>query len=81
MKKIYIAQMLWCEHPLPVCAGTNKKKLIKEALQLLKAEYGTGPVSRGMALCSEPIRADDIEIVEVPWCGNKPCNQSQNPIH
>lgn len=67
MKTIYLAQMLWCEREVPVCAGTNKRKLAKEALRLLRVEYGIGPVSRGMALCSEPIRADDIEIVEVPF--------------
>ena len=70
--------MMWSEREMPVCAGTNKKKLVKEALRLLRTEYGTGPVSRGMAMCSEPIRADDIEIVEVPFLSNS--NSSNPPL-
>lgn len=70
MKNIYIAQMMWCEREVPVCAGTNKKKLIKEALRLLRAEYGNGPVWRRAALCSMPITANDIEIVKIPFLSN-----------
>ena len=70
MKTIYIAQMKWCEREEPICAGTKKKKLVTEALRILHAEHGKGPVSRGMAMCSEPIRKDDIEIVEIPLLSN-----------
>jgi len=59
--------MQWCEREEPICAGTNKKKLVAEALRILHAEHGKGPVNRGMAMCSEPIRADDIEIMEIPF--------------
>jgi hypothetical protein len=69
MKTIYVAQMKWCEWEEPICAGTNKKKLVVEALHILHKEHGKGPVSRGMAMCSEPIRSDDIEIVEIPFIG------------
>ena len=75
MKKIYLAQVLWCEREVPVCAGTNKKKLVQQALQ--RWRFCVRPLGDG----SEPICADDIEIVELPWCGNNPCNPSQNPIH
>jgi len=71
MKKIYLAQMMWCEREQPIIAGTNKRKLISEALKILKAEHGTGPVCRGQAMCALPITADDIEIVEVPMMQKK----------
>ena len=58
--------MMWCEREQPIIAGTNRRKLISEALKILKAEHGTGPVCRGQAMCALPITADDIEIVEVP---------------
>jgi hypothetical protein len=70
MMKIYIAQMCWCENQVPVCAGTNKKRLVKEALRLLREEYGTGPVWRHGSLCSMPIVANDIDIVEIPILSN-----------
>ena len=66
MKTIYLAQMKWCETTEPICAGTNKKKLISKALKILKLEHGTGPVNRGMAMCNVPITADDIEIDRIP---------------
>ncbi len=66
MKTIYLAQMMWCEREQPIVAGTNKRKLISEALKILKAEHGTGAVCRGQAMCALPITADDIEIVEIP---------------
>jgi hypothetical protein len=66
MKTIYLAQMMWCEREQPIVVGTNKRKLISEALKILKAEHGTGPVCRGQAMCALTITADDIEIVEVP---------------
>jgi hypothetical protein len=65
MKTIYLAQMKWCEAQEPICVGTNKRKLAKEALRRLKEEHGTGPVSRGMAMCSVPITHHDIEILEL----------------
>jgi len=67
MKKLYLAQMQWCEWEEPIVAGTNKRKLLSEALQILKAEHGTGSVDRGAAMCQIPITADDIEIVEIPF--------------
>jgi hypothetical protein len=67
MKKIYLAQMQWCEANEPICGGTNKGKVAREALRILKAEHGTGPVSRGQAMCSLKICQSDIEIVEIPF--------------
>ena len=61
--------MKWCEREEPICAGTNKRKVAAEALRLLKAEHGTGPVCRGQAMCSVKITADGIEIVEIPFFG------------
>lgn len=71
MTVIYLAQMKWCEREEPICAGTNKRKVASEALRILKAKHGTGPVSRGQAMCSIRITADDIEIVEVPFLANE----------
>lgn len=70
MKTIYLAQMKWCEREEPICAGTNKRAVAKEALRILKAEHGTGPVSRGMAMCSVKITADDVEIAKIPFLAN-----------
>jgi len=70
MTTIYLAQMKWCEREEPICAGTNKRKVAAEALRILKAEHGNGPVSRGQAMCSAKITADDIEIVEIPFLAN-----------
>lgn len=64
---MYLAQMKWSEREEPLCVGTNKKKLLSEALRMLKATHGDGPVSRGMAMCEVPITADDIEICEIPF--------------
>lgn len=58
--------MQWCEREEPIIAGTNKRKLLSEALRMLKEKHGTGPVDRGAAMCQIPITADDIEIVEIP---------------
>ena len=66
---IYLAQMKWCEREEPICAGKNKKNVRKEALRILKEREGTGPVDRGMAMCSVKITYDDIEIVEIPVIG------------
>lgn len=66
MKTIYLAQMQWCEHNEPICAGTNKQRVAREALRILKLEHGTGPISRGLAMCSVPITMSDIEVVEIP---------------
>ena len=62
--------MKWCEREEPICAGTNKRKIISEALRILKAEHGTDPVSRGQAMCSVKITADDIDVVEIPFLAN-----------
>lgn len=70
MKKIYLAQMQWCEREQPIIAGTNKRKLISEALKILKAEHGTGSVRRGQAMCQVHITSDDVEIVEIPFLYN-----------
>lgn len=65
-KTLYLAQMKWCEWEEPICIGTNKKKVSRGALKMLKEKYGTGPVSRGAAMCSIPITMTDIEIVKLP---------------
>lgn len=59
--------MNWCEREEPICAGTNKRKVVREALRLLKAEHGDGLVSRGQALCSVKITHGDIEILTIPF--------------
>lgn len=68
--KLYLAQMQWCEREEPIIAGTNKRKLLSEALKILKAEHGAGPVDRGAAMCQIPITADDVEIIEIPFLYN-----------
>ena len=70
MDTIYLAQMKWCEREEPICAGTNKRKVVAETLRILKAEHGTGPVNRGQAMCSVKITADDIELVKIPFLAN-----------
>lgn len=60
--KYYLAQMQWCEKNEPICIGTNKKKLKKEALRRLREEHGTGRVDRGQAMCQVKITYDDIKI-------------------
>jgi len=67
MTTIYLAQMKWCEREEPICAGTNKKEVARKALRILKLVHGTGPVDRGMAGCSVPIAADDVEVIRVPF--------------
>ena len=62
--------MQWCEREQPIIAGTNKRKILSEALKILKAEHGKGLVDRGAAMCQIPITADDIEIVEIPFLYN-----------
>lgn len=62
---MYLAQMQWCEREEPICVGTNKNKLKKEALRILKEIHGTGPVDRGRAGCSVPITGDDVLIEEI----------------
>jgi hypothetical protein len=41
MKKMYLAQMQWCEREEPICVGSNKNKLKKESLRILKEVHGT----------------------------------------
>jgi len=65
MKKTYVACMAWPDGLEPVCVGTNKRKITREAVRMLRAEYGSGDVTRYGALCSCPIVAGDIECVEV----------------
>jgi hypothetical protein len=71
MTTIYLAQMKWSGGEEPICAGTNKKEVAREALRILKLVHGTGPVSRGMAMCSVPITMDDIEVIQVPFIQTK----------
>jgi hypothetical protein len=66
MKKIYLAQMMWCEAQEPICAGANKKRVAREAYRILKERYGDEHVSRGMAMCHAPITHNDIEVREIP---------------
>jgi hypothetical protein len=64
---INVACMKWPDFILePICAGTNKRTVIREAVRLLKIEHGDGPVERPLAMCSTPITASDIEVVTVP---------------
>ena len=69
--KLYLAQMQWAEREEPVIAGTNKRKLLTEALKILKTEHGTGLIDRGAAMCQSPITADDVEIIEIPFAGGR----------
>jgi len=64
--ELYLAQMKWCEREEPLCAGTNKAKVQREAIRIIKSEHGVGPVNRGAAMCSAPITAADIEIIVIP---------------
>lgn len=63
--KIYLAQMCWAGKQEPICAGTNKAKLLNKALEILREEHGHGNVYRHGAMCSAPISKDDIEIIEI----------------
>lgn len=67
---IHIACMRWPETIEPICAGTNKRAVVLEAVRLLRIEHGDGPVSRPAAMCSVPITSTDIEIVSVPVVSN-----------
>lgn len=67
MKTIKLATMRWPEYDEPICAGTNKEKLVTEAVKILKKEHGLGPVPRQMAMCSVPIQRNDINIWEIPF--------------
>jgi hypothetical protein len=75
MTTIHLAQMKWSGGEEPICAGTNKKEVAREALRILKLVHGTGPVSRGMAMCSVPITADDIEVIQVPFIQTRKTQQ------
>jgi hypothetical protein len=66
MKTMYLAEMKWSESEEPVCAGTNKRKVKKEAFRILRSKYGKESISRGSALCFAPIAYDDIEISKIP---------------
>ena len=67
---LHIACMVWPETIEPVCAGTNKRSVTREAVRLLRLEHGDGPVSRPAAMSSVPITASDIEIVTIPLVSN-----------
>lgn len=66
MTKLYVACMRWACDTEPVCAGTNKLAVRREAVRILKAEHGDD-VFRGAAMCSARICHDDIEVIEIPF--------------
>jgi len=70
MKTLHIAFMVWPGAIEPVCAGTNKRIVTREAVRLLRLRHGDGPVNRPAAMCSVPITASDIKIVTVPLVSN-----------
>ncbi len=70
---IYLASMKWCGRNEPIVAGLNKARGKAEALQILRAEHGKGPVDRGAAMCSLPIKKDDIVVEEIPLVGETHC--------
>lgn len=63
--------MQWPGTIEPICAGANKRNVTREAVRLLRQEYGRGPVNRPTAMCSAPITASDIEIVTIPLMSNE----------
>lgn len=63
---IHVACMKWPCAIEPICAGTNKRTVTREAVRLLRAEHGNGDVPRPAAMCSMPITASDIEIITIP---------------
>ena len=67
---LHIACMVWPSALEPVCAGTNKRIVTREAVRMLRSEHGDGPISRPAAMCSVPITASDIEIVTIPFVSN-----------
>jgi len=71
MTSLYLASMRWPGQLEPVCVGTNKKKLVKGAVRLLRKEHGDGPVVRPGAMCSAPIQYDDIEVERLPYLHTK----------
>jgi hypothetical protein len=64
---IYAALMRWPERETLVCTGVNKNTVKKKALELLREEYGRGPVYRMGAMCSAPIIGDDVDVVAIPF--------------
>ena len=66
MKTITLITMRWPEYDEPVCAGSNKCMLREEALWILRAQHGTGCVPRPGAMCSLPIRHDDLREWKIP---------------
>ena len=66
MKTLTLVTMRWPEYDEPICLGTNKRKISTEALRLLRKEHGTGPVLRPAAMCSAPIRHDDLRYWKLP---------------
>ena len=67
---INVACMKWPDTLEPICAGSNRRKVVREAVRLLKIEHGEGPVNRPAAMSSAKITASDIEIVTVPLVAN-----------
>jgi hypothetical protein len=67
---IHVACMQWPGTLEPICAGTNKRAVTREAVRLLRVEHGDGPVDRPAAMCSVPITASDIEIASIPVVSN-----------
>jgi hypothetical protein len=65
----HVACMIWPERLEPICCGTNKRLVAREAVRMLREQHGTGLVPRPQAFCSARITSSDIEIVTVPMIG------------
>jgi hypothetical protein len=62
---MYLASFHWPKYCEPLCVGTNKKKVLKAALDKAKQKYGTKRVNRPGAMCCEKIDYKDIDIEEI----------------
>ena len=76
---INVACMKWPNTLEPICAGSNRRKVVREAVRLLKIEHGEGPVNRPAAMSSAKITASDIEIVTVPLVANAEIAAGDSP--
>lgn len=64
-QSIYLASFIWPEREEALCAGFNKKTVMKHAYKLAKEQNGHGLVDRGSAMCSCKIRYCDIKIEKI----------------
>jgi len=63
---MYLASMVCPVGNEPICVGKNRQKTVKTALKMLREHYGNGVVVRPKAMCSAPIRRDDICVDIIP---------------